>query len=155
LTTTFRVDLRNSSVLAAAAAVGHLAALAGAWLVLPGPAIAVVAAGLGLSIASLFRSRAQLPAALLVGPGSQIRLVDRHGEVQAASVSGARVPVWWMAILALETASGRRTVLCLLPDSAAADALRRLRAWMLGPVRRGRSEAPGNATQGTRDPRSA
>jgi len=156
LTATFRVELRPSRTLATLVIAGHLAASASVWLVLQPVAAATATAGLCLSLAGLFRLWARQPAALVVGPGMRLEIVNRAGEVRPASLVAARVPVWWLVVLRFTGPAGRNETLCLLSDSADAESLRRLRAWMLGPRPRDpASPEAGNGAGETKDPRTA
>jgi hypothetical protein len=139
--------------LAALIAAGHLAALSSVWLVLPAAAAALASLGLGLSWAGFRRLQRSQPSALIVGPEATLRIVDRDGEIQQASISEARVPVWWLATLRMTSDEGRRNTVLLLPDSTDAEALRRLRGWILGPAqRRADRVLSAKATGTTKDP---
>jgi hypothetical protein len=91
-----------------------------------------------------------------VGPEAQLRIVDRNGEIFPASLADAHVPVWWLAILRLAVEGRRPETVLLLPDSSGAEALRRLRGWILGPGLRRSDGARGtNARLSTKDPGQA
>lgn len=134
-------------------AAGHLAALSCVWLVLPAAAAVFASLGLALSWVGFRRLQGSQPSALIVGPEATVRTVDRDGEIRQASISEARVPVWWLAALRMTSDEGRRNTVLLLPDSTDADALRRLRGWILGPgQRRADRVLSAKATGTTKDP---
>lgn len=153
MTSAFRVDLRPSPALAVLTVAGHLAAVASLWLVLAPPAAALATAGLAFSLAGFLRMQRRQPSALMVGPGTQLQMVDRDGEIQAVSVRFARVPVWWLTVLGVSVEDGRPETLCVPADATDTESLRRLRSWVLAHSRRGRDDAPrAKAPETTKDP---
>jgi toxin CptA len=131
--------LRPSRMLAAAIALAHLAAALAALVALPGPAAAVVAAGVALSTVVQLRGALQRApesvAGLELGADGGIAVAGPSGEWTAAQLRTAAVPAAWLAVLILRDGAGRRRAAVVLPDALDREAFRRLRVWLRwGPV---------------------
>jgi hypothetical protein len=131
-----RVTLRPSRSLASAIVVAHGIAIAAAFVGLPASAAVIVAAGLGLSVAhhlrlALHRSSLAVAGLEFMAHGG-IAVAGPAGDWSPATLRSAAAPVPWLVALTMRDALGRKRVVCVLPDAADADALRRLRvrlAW--------------------------
>lgn len=128
------IALRPSRLLAGALALLHLLALASAWISLEGGALALVAAGIALSAAQT------VAQALQLWPGSARRLrlhpdghadwVDSRDRWHPCRVSPASYRSPYLVVMGLRGEAFRARWLALLPDSADAEDLRRLRVWL-------------------------
>jgi hypothetical protein len=131
-----RVTLRPSWSLAAAIVVAHGTGVAAAFIGLPVSAALIVTAGLGLS--AVHHLRLALHRSPLAVAGLEFTV---HGGIAVAGPAGdwssvtlrtASAPVPWLVALTMRDALGRKRAVCVLPDGADADALRRMRvrlAW--------------------------
>lgn len=134
------VGLRPSRVLALCLSVVAGTALACAWISLPGLALAPVAVGLAIAWAWHMRLALHLsPAAVRaveMNDSGGVRWRDGAARWhEGGLLPGSYVSAWLIVLLL--GAEGRRQALVLLPDSAAAEELRRLRVWLrwrLGPA---------------------
>ncbi|HSD44182.1 MAG TPA: protein YgfX [Burkholderiales bacterium] len=129
-----RVQLKPSRVLAAAVALGHILALAGAATGLPPVAASVVALGLGLSAFHHLRLAMHRSALAVAGlefsPAGHFALSNPAGVWLSAEMRRAAVPAGWLAVLAARDANGRSRFAVILPDSVEPEAFRRLRVWL-------------------------
>jgi hypothetical protein len=110
------------------------AAIGCAWVSLPPPAFAPVATGIVLAWAwhfaqSLQRGRPGIRTLELNTTGGA-RCLNGLGQWRDAEVLPGSYVSRWLIVLILGIEGRRRRSLVLLPDSAAADDLRRLRAWL-------------------------
>jgi hypothetical protein len=132
-----RVTLRPSRSLATAIAIAHGAAIAAALIGLPASAAAIVAAGLCLSAVhhlrlALHRSPLAIAGLEFKADGG-IAVAGPAGDWNSANLRSAAAPVPWLVALTMRDALGRLRAVCVLPDGADADALRRMRvrlAWL-------------------------
>jgi hypothetical protein len=116
------------------------AALACAWISLPGLAFAPLATGIVLAwvwhcAQALQRSGSAMRALELKAEGA-VRWQDGSGEWRDAEILSGSYVSGWLLVLILR-GGGRRRSLVLLPDAAAADDLRRLRVWLRWRLGRG------------------
>ncbi|OGA95731.1 MAG: hypothetical protein A3G27_10275 [Betaproteobacteria bacterium RIFCSPLOWO2_12_FULL_66_14] len=126
--------LKPSLRLAGAAGAVHLLALAAAWTGLSGMPLILTAAGVMLS------GLCTVADALLLWPGSVARLelaengsgrwLDRAGREHRVRAARATWVSAGVVVLGLQMSRWRTRWVVLLPDSAAAEPLRRLRAWL-------------------------
>ena len=127
------VTLRPSRFLALALTFMAGAALAGTWFSLPLPGFLPAAAGIVLAwiwhlAPALHRGRRGVRA-LELGAKGDARWQDGSGTWHEAAVQPGSYVSTWLVVVNL--GRGRRDPsLLLLPDSAAADELRRLRVWL-------------------------
>ncbi|QNM95585.1 protein YgfX [Chitinimonas koreensis] len=127
-----RLLLRPSRLERRGAALLHLAALPMPWLAaLPLPARIGITLVLLASWALCIRRWRREPALTLLRllPDGGWGLSSGGDEIEAA----LRLPVYstrWLIVLPLQGTDGSRRRLLLWPDSAGADELRRLRAWL-------------------------
>jgi toxin CptA len=110
------------------------AALICAWISLPTPAFLAVAAGISLAwgwyiAQALQRGPAGLRMLELHATGGA-RCQDAMGQWHEAEVLPGSYVSGWLMVVILGASGARRRSLVLLPDSAAAGELRRLRVWL-------------------------
>jgi len=110
------------------------AALACAWIGLPGAAFPPVALGIVFAWAwhlarTLQQGRSGLRALELNATGA-VRCQDGLGQWQETRVLPGSYVSAWLIVMNLDKDGKRGYSLVLLPDSAAAEELRRLRAWL-------------------------
>ena len=107
-----------------------MTALACGWAGLPGPAFAPVALGIILAWGwHLAQARSAVRILELSETGA-VRYQDGRGLWQEADIlPGSYVSVWLIVVM-LGRGGRRARPLVLLADSAAAEDLRRLRAWL-------------------------
>jgi toxin CptA len=134
LTDKLTVSLRASPILALALTLVAASALACSWIALPGPAFAPVAAGIALAWAwhletALQRGRRAARALELDAQGDA-RWQDGSGLWQEAEILPSSYASNWLIVVNLRGRGGRGRSMVLLPDSAAAEELRRLRVWL-------------------------
>ncbi len=128
------VSLRPSRILALALTVAAAAALASAWISLPTPAFLPVAAGIGLAwgwnfAQALQRGKTGLRTLELDVEGG-FRWQDAWGRWHEAEILPGSYVSGWLIVVILRASGQRRRSLVLLPDTAATEELRRLRAWL-------------------------
>ena len=109
-------------------------ALACAWIGLPGAAFPPVALGIVLAwgwhlAQALQQGRSAIRAMELNATGG-VRWQDGLGQWQDAQVLPGSYVSGWLIVVILGAGGWRGRSLALLPDSAAAEELRRLRAWL-------------------------
>jgi hypothetical protein len=121
-------------MLAAAIALAHLAAAVAALVALPGPAAAVVGAGVALSAVVQLRAALQRAPEAVTGleltADGGVAVAGPTGEWMAARLGTAAVPAPWLAIATLRDGAGRRRPVVVLPDALDREAFRRLRVWL-------------------------
>ena len=110
------------------------AALASAWIGLPGLAFPPVAAGIALAWAwhlaqALQRGRSAMRALELNAQGGA-RYRDGLERWHETEILPGSYVSGWLIVVILGASGRRRRSLVLLPDAAAAEELRRLRAWL-------------------------
>jgi hypothetical protein len=123
------LSLRPSRIHAGLMLLGHVLALiaitqAALPLWLQGLLVAGVLAGLARG----WRRRSTGAAGLRLAQGGQLRL--KLHDWQSAEMTGQPVVLPWLVNIRLALSDGRQVRLLLWPDSADADALRKLRAWL-------------------------
>jgi hypothetical protein len=131
-----RVTLSPSPTLATAIVIAHGVAIAAAFVGLPVSAAAIVAAGLGLSAVhylrlALHRSPLAVAGLEFTAHGG-IAVAGPAGDWSSATLRSAAAPVPWLVAVTMRDAFGRKRAVCVLPDGADANALRRMRvrlAW--------------------------
>lgn len=123
------LTLRPSRVYAAVMVLTHGLALLGIWLAtVPQWARALAVLVLVGGAVWLWRQHAAGPLGLRVSQSGQIELLDEVW--RAAQISGRPVVLPWLVSLELALEDGRARHVTLLPDSAEADGLRKLRVWL-------------------------
>ena len=110
------------------------AALASAWVSLPDLALAPIAAGIMLALvwhipASLQRGKQAVQALELSAEG-KVRWQNGSGQWHDAQILASSYVSAWLVVMNLGAREGRTRSVVLLPDSAAAEDLRRLRVWL-------------------------
>lgn len=109
------------------------AALACAWIGLPGSAFPPVALGIvlawGWHLAHTLQEKSALRTLELNAAGGA-RFQDGLGQWQEARVLPGSYVSGWLIVVNLGKGGKRGRSLVLLPDSAAAEELRRLRVWL-------------------------
>jgi toxin CptA len=131
---TLRVELRHSFQLAGLLSVAHALALVSAWFSLAGWPLSLVIAGIFISAISCFietfhRSAGAITALELHTEG-RAAWRDRGGdwhECRLRRDSFVSVP---LIVIGLDQSEPNRQWIVLLPDSAPADDMRRLRVWL-------------------------
>ncbi|MBE0620569.1 MAG: hypothetical protein IH605_08265 [Burkholderiales bacterium] len=110
------------------------AALACAWISLPTPAFLAVAAGISLAwgwyIAQALERGPTGLRILELNATGDARCQDARGQWHEAEILPGSYVSGWLMVIILGASSGPRRSLVLLPDSAAAGELRRLRVWL-------------------------
>ena len=141
MTDKLTLTLRPSRILALALTLMAGAALACAWVSLPVPAFAPVAAGITLAWASHLAQALQRgkrgARALELGAHGRARWQDGSGQWQEVEILASSYASDWLVVVNMRGGGRRERSLVLLPDSAAAGDLRRLRVWLRW--RRGRA----------------
>jgi toxin CptA len=137
---TLAVSLRPSRVLALSLTLMGGAALACAWISLPPLAFAPVAAGIVLALAwhlahALQRGEGSARALELTANGDA-RWQDGSGQWHQVEILASSYVSDWLVVVNLGAGGARGRSLVLLPDSAGADELRRLRVWLRWRLRR-------------------
>ena len=131
---TLSLALRPSRVLALALTLIAAAALACAWVSLPGLAFAPIAAGIALAwawhCAQALQRGACATRTLELGAKGGVRFEDGQGEWQDAEILPDSYVSGWLIVVNLGAGGRRRRSLVLLPDAAAAEDLRHLRVWL-------------------------
>ncbi len=134
MTDKLTVTLRPSGILALALTLMAGAALASAWISLPGLALAPVAAGIALAWASHLAQALQRGSraahALELDEHGRARWQDGSGQWQEAEVLPSSYASTWLVVVNLRAGGRGERSLVLLPDCAAAEELRRLRVWL-------------------------
>lgn len=141
-----RLRISASLLLASALLLAHGAAIACAVLFLPGwwmPALAAAALA-GSLVFHVRRDALQLSGdavtELLLQEGARCEFALKNGETLAGSIEGSTfVAPLLIVINVIPEGRGRRRAAILMPDSAPAEDLRRLRVWLRHRVR---PEAP-------------
>jgi hypothetical protein len=110
------------------------AALVCAWIGLPGSAFAPAATGIVLAwgwhlVHALRRGKSALRALEMNSAGG-VRCQDGLGQWQDLRLLPGSSVSRWLIVMILGEVGKRGRSLVLLPDSAAAEELRRLRAWL-------------------------
>jgi toxin CptA len=134
LSQTLSVRFRPSRILALALTAVVGSAIVCAWIGLPRPAFLPVAAGIALAwlwhlAPALQRGRRAVRALELTAQG-EARWQDGCGTWEEAEIRPGSYVSNWMIVLSLAGPGRRGLHLVLLPDSAAAEDLRRLRVWL-------------------------
>ena len=134
MTDKLTVALSPSGILALALTLMAGAALACAWISLPGLAFVPVAAGIALAWASHLAQALQrgkgAVRALELGAQGRARWQDGSGQWQEAEILPSSYASDWLVVVNMRGSGRRDRSLVLLPDSAAAEELRRLRVWL-------------------------
>ncbi len=110
------------------------AALASVWASLPDLAVAPFAAGIVLALvwyipAALQRGKRAVQA-LELGAEGKARWQDGAGQWHDAQILASSYVSAWLVVMNLGANAGPTRSVVLLPDSAAAEDLRRLRVWL-------------------------
>ena len=152
---TLRIDLKPSRRLACLLGFFHAVAIVSACISLSGWAQYLVAGGVLLSaVGCLAQALLRVPAAavsLELRPDGSASWRDRRGAWREGRLEGGQL-VWpALIILGLRQSRPSRKWIVLMPDSARADELRRLRVWLRwqpepGPVGRKLPAPPNNPT---------
>ena len=131
---TLSLALRPSRVLALALTLIAAAALACAWVSLPGLAFAPIAAGIALAwawhCAQALQRGACATRTLELSAEGGVRFEDGQGRWQDAEIQSDSYVSGWLIVVNLGAGGRCRRSLVLLPDAAAAEDLRRLRVWL-------------------------
>ena len=110
------------------------AALACAWISLPGPAFPALAAGIALAwawhLAQALQRGGHCVRALELDAKGSARWRDRSAQWHEAEVLPSSYVSNWLVVVNLGAGGRRGRSLVLLPDCAAADDLRQLRIWL-------------------------
>ena len=134
MTDNLTVSLKPSRVLALALTLMAGAALACAWISLPGLAFVPVAAGISLAwaahVARALRRGKGAAHALELGEEGLARWCDGAGRWRETEILPGSYASDWLVVVKLGGSAWRGRSLVLLPDSAAAEELRRLRVWL-------------------------
>lgn len=131
---TLRIELRRSLQLAGILLFAHVLALASAWISLAGWPLFLVGGGILVSAASRFtaaihRSRGAVTALELHAEG-RADWRDREGDWHEGRLRRAHFVSAVLIVIGLDQSERSRRWIVLLPDSAPADELRRLRVWL-------------------------
>lgn len=137
-----RLRIAASPLLASALLLAHGAAIACAVLFLPGwwmPAVAAVAIA-GNLVFHIRRDALQLSGhavtELLLEDGARCELTLRNGETLAGNIEGSTFVAPLLIVINVSPeGQGRRRAAILMPDSAPAEDLRRVRVWLRHRVR--------------------
>lgn len=131
---TLTVSLKPSRVLAVALTVVAAAALACAWISLPGLAFLPIAAGVALAwawhLAQTLQWGKRHVRALEMGAERSARWQDGSRQWHEAKILPSSYVSDWLVVVNLGVNDRRVRALVLLPDCAAAGELRRLRVWL-------------------------
>jgi toxin CptA len=134
LNESLRVQLRPSRALAIAIVVGHLLALAAAFVGLPPVAAGFATAGLALSLVHYSRWATHRGpssvAALELWSDGRLAVAGPAGAWRPAALRHAAVPAGWLAILVARDDAGRSRSAVILPDALDAEPFRRLRVML-------------------------
>ena len=110
------------------------AALACAWISLPGLAFVPVAAGIALAwashLAQALQQGSRAARALELDEQGRARWQDGSRQWQEAEILPSSYASDWLVVVNLRGSGRRSRSLVLLPDCAAAEELRRLRVWL-------------------------
>ncbi len=131
---TLTVSLKPSRVLALVLTATAGAALACAWISLPGLAFLPVAAGIALAwgwhLAQTLQWSRRHVHALELGAERSARWQDGARQWHEAEILPSSYVSDWLVVVNLGARDGRGRSLVLLPDCVAAEELRRLRVWL-------------------------
>lgn len=131
---TLTVSLGPSRILALALTVVAAAALACAWVGLPRAAFVPVAAGLILAwawhLAQALRLGRSAMRSLELSADGSARFQDASEQWHQVEIQPGSYVSPWLVVVITAAGGRRRRALVLLPDSATADELRRLRVWL-------------------------
>ena len=134
MTAKLTLSLKPSRMLALALTLMAGAALACAWISLPGLAFLPAAAGITLvwasQVAHALQRGKRAAHALELDAQGHARWQDGSGLWQEAEILPSSYASDWLVIVNLRASGRRGCSLVLLSDSAAADELRRLRVWL-------------------------
>jgi toxin CptA len=134
LSESLTLTLRPSRTLALALSLMAGAALACSWIGLPRPGFLLAATGIALAwiwhLAPALQRGRRAVRALELGAAGDARWQDCAGQWNEAEVEPGSYVSGWLVVLNLRAPGARRRSLVLLPDSAAAEELRRLRVWL-------------------------
>ncbi len=131
---TLRVELRHSFQLAGLLSAAHVLALVSAWISLAGWPLYLVMAGILVSATSYFtetfhRSAGAVTALELHADG-RAAWRDRGGDWHECRLRRDNFVAVPLIVIGLDQAKATCRWIVLLPDSAPADELRRLRVWL-------------------------
>jgi toxin CptA len=131
---TLRVELRHSFQLAGLLSVAHVLALVSAWIGLAGWPQYLVIAGIFISAASCFteafhRSAGAVTALELHTEG-RAAWRDRGGDWHECRLRRDNFVSVPLIVIGLDQSKPNRQWIVLLPDSAPAEEMRRLRVWL-------------------------
>lgn len=134
MTDKLTVTLRPSRMLALALTVMAGAALACAWISLPGLAFVTVAAGIALAwawqLAQVLQRGRCVPHALELDAQGAARWRDGSRQWHEAEVLDSSYVSSWLVVVNLGAGGRRARSVVLLPDCAAAEEMRLLRIWL-------------------------
>jgi toxin CptA len=109
-------------------------ALACTWISLPRPAFLPAAAGIALTwiwhLAPALQRGRRAVRALEVSEKGEARWQDGSGQWKQAEIGPGGYVSSWLMVVNLDAPGRRGPSLVLVPDSAAAEDLRRLRVWL-------------------------
>ena len=131
---TLNVSLRPSRIFALALTVTAGTALACVWISLTPPAFLLAATGIVLTWAWHLAQALQLGKfalrALELNDQGGVRCRDGTGRWQEFEILPGSYVSGWLIVVILGAGGRRKRSLVVLPDCAASDDLRRLRAWL-------------------------
>jgi toxin CptA len=134
LTDKLTVTLKPSRILALALTLMAGAALACAWISLPGLAFLAVAIGITLAwtahLAQALQRGKRAARALELSEQGPPRWQDGSGQWHEAEILPSSYASDWLIVINLRGSGRFGRSLVLLPDAAAAEELRRLRIWL-------------------------
>jgi membrane-bound toxin of toxin-antitoxin system len=129
-----RIDLKPSLWLKGVLGAAHMLALVSVWASVDGWPRYLVAAGILLSgvgcLSEAMMRRGAVAVSLELHPDGRVSWRDRAGGWHETQLTGDHFVTVPLIVLGLRQGSASRKRIVLLRDSAPADELRRLRAWL-------------------------
>jgi hypothetical protein len=128
------IELQPSRLLCACVSLIHVLALTGCWAGLSAGPLLLTTLGLAVSACyHLALACQRLPLsvfALEIAEDGALTWRDRNGNRHSATLGHDTYATTWVIVMPLADTSGHTRYLTLLPDSAPAEQLRRLRVWL-------------------------